>query len=541
MVRNPFTGPGAIIQDRGKLGVYKQDFNAHQDGTGFRHKANTIDIDPILPKFTGVTVQDVLEELDTFLATGVVYYTIGDGVNSFGSVNVGDTGTATIEDCFTAALASSNIGTNGGVIFLKSGQYNFVSSITLPAGVSVFGEIGGTVINATTGQPIFITTECPSTTVGGTVALSVTGYKVTKFFNLTFFDNLGNSTPVLGSAGFIKCRRGSNVEVERCSMFGKSNAANSATTKYCIYYDEITASTYDSLLVVKNNYFYGVQTVVDFFTDIAYDNKLEFKNNRALFCGQIGGTTNRELSAVTFVACDAKLNNNDFTIGINSTLQYSTSCFCCFSPGAVIKNVTVIGNTLHSVQETLTDLQDTRNNLLREDSSGLKYIRSIVTGNIIGSACDTNWNIVIGDGSNTVGDINGEFALQQFLINYVIDKSNLSHGITTIFIKPGSYTINDNNFNSFSASFDYKLVGLADNGNYPSIFLDYTTPAADENIVYFGSHIENLYFYSSNYYYRIYLNGANTSPDSRINYSINVVARNCSFHNCGIGCITAVV
>lgn len=538
MVRNPFTGPAANIQDRGKLGVYKQDFNAHQDGTGFRQAADTVDMVPTLPKFSGATVQDVLDGMDLFLSTGVVYYTIGDGVNSFGIVNVGETATLTIEDCFTAALASPNIRNNKGVIFLKSGTYNFISSITLPVGVSVFGEIGGTLLNATSINPIFITSECANQTIGASPTVYASGYKVTKFYNLTFFDQLNSSNPSLGSSEFIKCNRGSNVEIERCSFFGKSNTSNNVTTKYCIYFDSLSSSAYDSLLSVKNNYFYGVQTVIDFYADVSVNNRLEFRNNRVWFSGQIGGATNRALSAVSFIACDAALCNNDFTVGINATLYTTKSCFCCFDPGSstLNKNLIITGNTLNTVAQTLTNLKDPNNNLIREDNSGLKYIRSLISGNVIGGSSDSNsWHVVIGDGVKTIGDINGEFAIQQFLKNYVIDRTDATHGHITLFIKPGSYTITDDSFKLASTSIDYKLIGLSENGNLPTITLAYTSPnAGAENNAFFGSHIENLYFKANLYYYRINLLGSNVNPDSRVNYFTNLVARNCAFNNCGI-------
>ena len=537
MVRYPFTGPATEIQDRGRLGVYKQDFNAHQDGTGFRQAANTIDMVPTLPKFSGATVQDVLDGMDIFLSTGVVYYTIGDGVNSLGVVNVGDAVTPTIEDCFTAALASPNISNNKGVIFLKSGTYNFVSSITLPAGISVFGEIGGTLLNATTSNPIFITSECANQSIGANPTVYADGHQVIKFYNLTFFDGL-NSTPKLGSSEFIKCNRGSNIEVERCSFFGKSNTSNNATTKYCIYFDNLSSSSYASLLSVKNSYFYGVQTVVDFYANSSTNNRLEFRNNRVWFSGQIGGATNRALSAVSFIACDATLCNNDFTVGINASLYTTKSCFCCFDPGSstLNKNLIITGNTLNTVAQTLTNLKDPNNNLIREDNSGLKYIRSLISGNIIGGSSDSNsWYVVIGDGAKTIGDINGEFAIQQFLKNYIIDRTDATHGHITLFIKPGSYTITDDSFKLAATSIDYKLIGLSENGNLPTITLAYTSPnAGAENNVIFGSHIENLYFKANLYYYRIKLKSSNVNPDSRVNYFANLIAKNCAFHNCGI-------
>lgn len=48
-------------QEGGFLGTHKQDFETHRKGCDWRHEADHIDMNPIIPKFPGLNVQETLE------------------------------------------------------------------------------------------------------------------------------------------------------------------------------------------------------------------------------------------------------------------------------------------------------------------------------------------------------------------------------------------------------------------------------------------------------------------------------------------------
>ncbi len=547
MVRNPFIGSGNIIQQRGRLASYKQDLNAHSDGTGFRQDATTVDMNPQLVAFPAPTVQGTLELIETFLLNDGAFTSIGDGANSFGMFNVGDPGLPDVESCFTAALATARI-SFGGVILVKAGQYDFNSgtSVTLPGGVSVMGEVGGTILNAETAQPIFIVQESASDTIRTSPLWTTDGSKANWLFNLSFFDAFGSATPNLtgGNSAFVRCNRGSNLRVEQCSAFGKVATAGAPPpiTRRFVTYSAAPVSTYNTRLSIENCHIAAVQQIVDFDIPTATDNKLTIRNNRFMCSGLTGApTTNREMSAVAFQACDANLSNNQIWFGINATvpsLQTIQSCFACYSSGSSVKNLIVMGNQAHFADTTLID---DMNRLIREDNDGLENMRSVISGNTIGGASDSNtWFIVVGDGSSTIGDINGELAIQNIVKQFYYMDTSVFHGSVKIYVKPGSYTITDKTIFETPAvagtrdGLPMALIGVSGNGNFPQITLNVTAPAANGQEMMFGHHIENIYFTGERNYYKIMVRNDLVNADS----FQSVVVKNCRFDNCGVGFLT---
>jgi len=242
---NPVSGPKFNIQQKGKLACYKQDLLAHRDGQGFRQNADTVGMSPQLSSFPHVDVQGTLEAMETFILNSGAYVSIGDGVNSFGTFNIGDPGIATIETAFSAAFATLRISFRGGVVQLKTGSYEFATSVFLPAGVSVIGELGGTLLSAGSTNPIFVISESESETVKASPVLTADGSKQNKLYNLTFFDSFGGITPNLHLSSLIYCERGSNLFIEQCSMFGNIAITGSPpnVSKYVVSYNTGTTST----------------------------------------------------------------------------------------------------------------------------------------------------------------------------------------------------------------------------------------------------------------------------------------------------------
>jgi hypothetical protein len=149
MARTRFVGSGRQ-KEGGLLAVHKRDFEAHRTGGDWRHKAGHIDMNPLLARFPAPTVQGVLESIATFLESGASsFVSIGDGYGySRGDYNIGDPGIPTLEAAFTAALASIRL-QNGGTILLKPGNYEVSSTITLPRGISVMGDLATTALEIT--------------------------------------------------------------------------------------------------------------------------------------------------------------------------------------------------------------------------------------------------------------------------------------------------------------------------------------------------------------------------------------------------------
>ena len=146
--RSPFSGSGRNIEG-GYLAVHKQDFNAHASGQDFRHCADNINMNPELNTIPGTDVQEVLENMEiAILNAGKMFISIGD-VNgpARGNYNIGDPGIYTFEQAFAAAVADDHL-VSGGTIVVLSGTYDVTSTISVPAGITIWGEPSGVIINA---------------------------------------------------------------------------------------------------------------------------------------------------------------------------------------------------------------------------------------------------------------------------------------------------------------------------------------------------------------------------------------------------------
>jgi hypothetical protein len=81
---NRYTGSGRQIEG-GMLATHKQDFNAHVTGGDWRHKADQVDMNPVLTApYNGTDVQTVLSEL----VTTVSGQRIGEGQASVNFLGV---------------------------------------------------------------------------------------------------------------------------------------------------------------------------------------------------------------------------------------------------------------------------------------------------------------------------------------------------------------------------------------------------------------------------------------------------------------------
>ncbi|HVI40456.1 MAG TPA: hypothetical protein VM577_07335, partial [Anaerovoracaceae bacterium] len=144
--RFPFTGSGRQ-KEGGELATRKQDFNAHVQGNGFRHTADNVDMNPVIPALGGTTVQQTLEEFTALVTSaGTGFISIGNaGVDGYavGTYNMNTLATPTLKDAFNAAFADHRL-RNGGIILVLAGTYVLTTPVTVPSGISIMGEVGGT-------------------------------------------------------------------------------------------------------------------------------------------------------------------------------------------------------------------------------------------------------------------------------------------------------------------------------------------------------------------------------------------------------------
>jgi len=243
--------------------------------------------------------------------------------------------------------------------------------------------------------------------------------------------------------------------------------------------------------------------------------------------------TARNTAAVTFRACNGSLSHNQIWFGLNSlTLQVVQTAFSCYDAGNDVRNLVIVGNQGHYYDDTLADSE---NRLLSEDNDGLQLIRAAISGNTMGGSGDSNWYITVGDGENSIGDVNGEFAIQNIVKYFYKINTGSGHGGVVIYVKYGNYTIDDKtDFIPSANGLTVALVGLTDNGNFPTINLDVSSPDTDGQELLFSHHIENMHFNGGLNYYKIVIQNDFSNPDIRIPFFRNVEIKNCTFHNCSI-------
>lgn len=509
--------------------TYLSDFKSHYDGNDFKHSASSINMSPPLVNFPEITVQDTLEAFEIVLMAGNDFISIGDGITSQGTYTIGVGGLTTVEQCFTAALTADRLD-QGGLILLKSGTYNFNSTISLPAGVSVVGEIGGTIINVLTDNPVFQIAECSRVAIDN-AGRYTDGQNINKFHNLTFFDNMGSPLPVLKTSSFIYGDKGSNIEIERCCFFGKKYSTD--ITNLAVSYNSLSFSLANTVLTIKNSSILGLQRAVQFDVDAGLDNKLIINNNKLWVSGSSGVTT-KERSVISFAGSSVQISNNFIRTGISAD---NIDCLACCDTNPTMKSTVVITNN------QMVSLFGNRvtNDIFKipnYSSTGGQNIRSVISNNTSDAGNSSNsFYLTIGDGFTSVGDINGVNALQHLYDLFYqrnvtrFGSDFINHGEVTIYIKQGTYNIGNGYFDSRNKNLNFSLVGVLHHGNFPTIKMVQTAGTSGGNLSYLGNRLENLIFSSDTFYWRVkptwYSFISNQSE-------AHTVVKNCFFRNAGI-------
>jgi len=554
MVHTPIIGSGRVVEGNAELVTRKNDFNAHVEGGGFRHTANTIDI-AALPHITSTNLQGALSQLNNNLV-GLTYTTIGDGVNSVGDFTVSDN--LTVSDCFALAFASGQL-SSGGCILMKPGVYVFNETVTLPVGVSVLGTNGSTILSAGYGliigsKAMFVAPSVPTMIINKTQSTewNSDGYSINNFSNLTFVDNYTTNYTVdppiypnlasTTSGAFIQITNSSKIKVYNCTVIGKSkDSINSLTTSitsnFIKLYDNFPGTGFS--VDIQNCIIHGVQKVLSTIgTTNSANNKITIKNNK-IWC--FSKETNID-STIEFTPCDAEFVGNNIkyeTMIYDNNIPAELKGYCFHSVGAANATVNIIinNNTLNinSINK------NTLTHIIYIDNGNDQICK--INNNCVNGVTESDWYITIGDGINSIGDINGSNSLNLLSNLFPNSISAYKTGNTsnigdqlTILLRPGNYII-DSTFNVLGLG--CKLIGLKENGTLPKITLfNVTSPASItnwtvdvDNYIILGTHLENIHFYSLN-------NTRIVCPiffqDNSSNIKNNLIIKNCIFNNVGI-------
>lgn len=489
-----FIGSGRH-QEGGALVTRKSDFNVHVNGGDFRHTASMVDMSPALFGSGGVTVQQTLETLNaTIASSGSGFVSIGrtDGYTQ-GSYNVGAVGIPSLAAAFAAAVTNPRL-VNGGVILLLAGTYTISSTITIPAGISVIGEIEGTlIIGEMIEQPMFLIAKgTKDVTIGGDTGGGGTkidrGSNIdsVRFFNLMLADNInanvasGNSSMI--TVPMIQCQVSSNFSCERVSFIGRlANGAISGRAKTLAAIGYTTGGGTGTTLTVKNCFIDGVKTGIDFNPNNGNIDNLVVDGCRGRFWGTESGVTTQSLNSfIVSSLCNTTLTNN-FVVGAGS--QANTFWTLTTSGGATAVDIVVMGNT---------GSPNGTSNTLIHNGTGVTFT-SAVTGNNWGNAIDSAWHIVVGgsSGDAPMGDIYGSGAIDK-----AITLSANSGISSTVIVNPGTYTVTGTS-NTFA---NISLIGNKKGSSYPIVNLNLTSSATDsfgQRSIALGNHIEGIHFVST--------------------------------------------
>lgn len=487
--RLPFVGSGRL-QEGGALAVRKQDFNAHVQGTGFRQDATTVDMNPVIPLVGGVTVQEALENLhNLIISAGTGFLSIGsiDGYIQ-GDYNVGTDQTPTLHDTFNAAFADTRL-QNGGLILVLAGTYHLQSTVTVPAGISVMGEIAGTtIIGEMEEAPMFIIQKPNQSIdlVSGTIFDTGSNVDCVKFMNMILADNLDGyalfGEPCMTTVPMIQAQVSSNFACENVSFIGRIHTGATPRTKTQSAIGYTGSGTVGTILKMKDCYLDGLKIGISFTPANNASDFLTVEGCKARIYGTEDGAA-QGASLNSFIVtshCNAVISKNYF-VGAGSYVNTF---------------VDIISGSGDSTKFVITDNHGGPNSLtsgkIINDATGSAFV-SVITGNAWGTVVDSPWYIVVGGGgaSSPLGDFNGTYA-----IDTVLSLANSTSPFeATVIVNPGTYTISDGTMNYANL----KFIGNKYGKTYPIINLNLTTGSNDSlgNLpVSLGNKVQSLQFVS---------------------------------------------
>lgn len=546
--RQPYSGSSKTRPiESGALAARRQDLVAHSEGTTLRHTANDIDLSPLLSgSFTQTTVQEVLQTISSFITdSGQGFIAIGatapDGYDT-GDFNVSVN--YPLESALVDAMNSPRL-QQGGVILIKSGTYRLNSMVVLKPGIRIMGEPSGTlIISATNQQPMFQVPVAPTPPDLGNWQgifpnVASTGVRYNSFYNIILADNLDGykgasptipNTITAGNLGLIQCDRGSYLICEKVTFLGKVNTTLNpeVVTRRAIDYTGTSANP--TILTIDQCYFDAFESCITF-TPTQNKNFLSVKGCRMRFLGQNTGSPPADrASAISFNICNANIEGNyilgdisaKYAIQLrNFALADSQLLEASSATDDLIPRIVLMGNSGGLV--TGSAVERAQNFFI--NSSSNSAFRMVNTGNTWGSSPVNPWGVVIGDGSTSIGDINGVKALDVAVL-----ASQNSRSESIIYINPGNYTYTTGGNTS---TFPRLIGNIRGSGQRPIVSLSSSlTDTLSRKHVFVGDEIKNIRFTSISTFHAISMN-IGTSNTFR-----NLIVDNCEFYDAGLQTVT---
>lgn len=506
---NRVIGSGRPIE-AGQLGVYRQDFKAHVEGGDWRHDATMTDMNPVLSGIPGTTVQEVLAEMDVLIAqAGHNVITVGsltsDGY-ARGNYNVGSVDTPTFVDALNAAMADPQLAF-GGVILILAGLYHLNSSVTLPLGICLMGEIGGTIISGeTTEQPMFVVNSISSAlgiggdSGGGAIKL-LTGsnYNQSKLYNLTLVDKWNNTLSSMTTVPMVRVKNGANFSCERVSFIGRiNNGAVTGRLKTLQAIGSASGSGLGTTISVTDCFFDGLKVGISFTPNNGNLDSLTVSRCRArTFGSEIGSDqTGESNSFIVATLCNSIITDN-FVVGGGAFSQFLITYT---SSGAATVSGVISGNS-GSPQTVLVSS-------IVKNNSG-QTLTYTIADNSWGNSLES-WYIVVGGASGRypLGDINGTNAIDIIL--------NLAAGLqATVYVFPGTYNITATVNNNF------QFIGLKQGSNYPIFSLNASSSSTDglgNRFITLGNYLKSIAFTSNTHFHSVSpcFNSNQTNPTESV-------------------------
>jgi hypothetical protein len=538
-----FIGSGRL-QEGGFLATHKRDHVAHVTGEDWRHDATHIDMNPPLTAFPAPDVQGTFQLIAGFAAsTGTGFVSVGNvGPDGYavGSYNAGTSLTPTFREALFSALLDSRL-QNGGIVFILAGTYSLNTTIDIPAGISIMGEMAGTIIVGTmSDQPMFRFLRAKDfPTIGGDsgggdlAADMCSPIDESRLFNITLADNLdgyvglsGQPDATMLTVPMVEIEAASRMHIENVKFIGRINSGvvlNRGKTLCAIGYASggLTASH----LTVKRCFFDGMQIAIDFSPGHGDIDHLTVDRCRARIFGTEDGVANNATNCFVSMSLCNLLATDNYVVGYGTLpTQVVATCFAISSLGGGGTDVSI-----HVTGTTGTPSGGLGTNFksVLANDSGLTAIKATLSGNNWASDLGAKWYVTVAEGDigdTGYADFSGIGAVDLLLT------ANFQYPVT-VFVNAGTYTITN------VGSGRYNFIGNPEEATRP--IFDMKLPAGgvppaptDEvgnRTFTVGGRIENIHFRST---------GAGVPFQSiRPDISGNrFIVKNCEFDNCTLSC-----
>jgi len=542
-----FRGSGRE-KEGGYLATHRQDFNAHRTGGDWRHKANQIDMNPSLTNYPAVNVQGTFEALAASIgSSGVGFVSVGDiRADGYvaGNYNVGSTATPTFREAILAAFNDDRL-ENGGIVFILPGTYNLVTTVEVPSGISIMGEISGTVIiGEMSEEPMFRFLRATDYTSVGTFAGSSIETDIgspvdeSRLFNIILADNLdgyagdivhGNST--MQTVPMVEIEASSRVHIENVKFIGRVNdEAVSGRGKTYAAIGTTTGGSVGSNLTVRRCFFDGMQIGIDFTPGNGnLDTLLVDQCRVRIFGEETAVATNlAENSFISMSLCNLTATNNHIVGYGTWGTQWVAVCFTISSistgNGSDDVNIIITGTTGNPSNSAPT--YTVFYNEAGSDSSTNWATKAHIAGNNWGADINSSWHVTVGGGSSITDDRFGDFQ-GPGAIDFLISAS-LAYPVTVI-VNAGTYEVTQEDV---TIGARYNFIGNKRGGDRPIFDMNLGSGATTDEI---GNRTFTLGFKTEFIKFR----SSTTSTGTTSFHSIRPTAdgesasvKDCKFENC---------